>query len=197
MFFCYAFVFVFFVRRLPSLNYKFAHVRACWYPFWLFYLSSLFLFLLFLGYWAPKFIKFSFLFFNQISTWLEWRQFCWFPVQSVTVSVSLFLCVWERKKAKNRKMFISKKMVNCQCNSNIKWKYKRNLFINFDFCFNSLSLSLSFIAFAQLACIPSNCQLFGSCGKPLRPERTTKSHRWQLGIGLWQFHFLFNLIRRF
>lgn len=143
MFFCYVFVFVFFVRRLPSLNYKFAHVRACWFPFWLFYLSSALLFLLFLGYWAPKFIKFSIFFFNQISTWLEWRQFCWFPVQSVTVSFSLFVYVWKREKRRAEKMFISKKMVNCQCKSNIKWKYKRNLFIIFDFCFNSLSLSLS------------------------------------------------------
>lgn len=87
-------------------NYKCAHVRACWFPlllpFWhtrTFLFNCIFFFIF--GYSAIEFwnllnFVFSFLFFNQISTWLEWRQFRWFPLAAVTVCVCVLLCGWVR-----------------------------------------------------------------------------------------------------
>lgn len=81
---------------LPLPCNKLVHVRGCWFPLLLpfdrpaLYFSSALVLVYCLFF---EFIKFSsalpsvlFLwppfspFFNQISTWLEWRQFSWFPV---------------------------------------------------------------------------------------------------------------------
>lgn len=110
----------------------------------------------------------------------------WFPVQSVTVSLSLSVSVCKKEE---KHFLLAQKIFNYHFCFNFQ-----------EFCF-TLCECTCFILIEYLTWFLSDCKLFGNSEKPLWlwAAKTTKSHRWQLtgGIGLWQFHFLFNLIRRF